>query len=61
MMLGVKEPWPLGERLDQRDSRLSMRPALKPYGCAFMLTVRSGPVAGGWSSVDAVADHRVVR
>ena len=58
MMLGVKEPWPLGERLDQRDPRLSMRSALKPYGCAFMLTVEAGRwLAGGrpWTPLQITA------
>ena len=41
-MKGSKDPWPLHGRLDQRDARLSARPAIKPYGCAFMLTTEVG-------------------
>ena len=42
-MLDAKAPWPLLDgRLDQRDERLKIRPALAPYGCAFMLTCEIG-------------------
>lgn len=41
-MKGLQEPWPLLDRLDQRDERLSARPAIRPYGCAFMCSVEIG-------------------
>ena len=46
-ILGAQAPWPLvdsflGERLDQRDPRMSDEPQIKPYGCAMMLCLEAG-------------------
>ena len=41
-LLAKQAPWPLLDRLDQRDERMAARPKIKPYGCAMMLCCEVG-------------------